>query len=151
MTVWVDADSCPGRVREIIVKAAERRGVRTVFVANHTIPLAETAAASMVVVSAEEGAADAFIVAESVVGDLVVTRDIPLAADLVERGVAVLNDRGTVFDVNNVRQRHSERDFRKGLRDAGIVIPERGGYGRKEIHAFSNAFDRVLTRLLSTC
>ncbi len=102
----------------------------------------------MVVVSAEEGSADRYIVEHARSGDIAITRDIPHAADLVERGVLVLNDRGTVFSAENVRERLSVRDFMYDLRNSGVGVPERGRFGQRDIALFAQAFDRELTARL---
>lgn len=143
-TIWVDADSCPQRIREIIANAARRVSRYAVFVANRKIPFPRNAFTKMVVVSSAEGSADAYILAHSTSADIVVTRDIPHAADLVERGVAVVNDRGDTYTAENIRERLSVRNFMKGLRESGLSVPEHGSYGAKQIALFSAAFDRVL-------
>ncbi|TVQ39694.1 MAG: DUF188 domain-containing protein [Spirochaetaceae bacterium] len=148
MRIWVDADSCPARVREIICKASRRRGVAAVFVANRRIRLPGGHQLLSVLVPAEEQSADTYLIAHAEAGDLAVTRDIPLAAELVKRGVLVLNDRGDVYSADNVRERLSIRDHMYELRASGIATPETGGFGKREIFAFANAFDRALTRLL---
>lgn len=147
MKIWVDADSCPRPVREIIVRAAERTGVEALFVANRPVPGIEEGA-GLVVVGKDEGAADDYIFDHSTVGDLVVTRDIPLAKRLVDRGTTVVNDRGDLFTAENVGERLSVRNFMYQLRSSGLLIPTERSFGAKETQAFANAFDRELTRLL---
>lgn len=149
LTVWVDADSCPTRVREIICAASTRRGVDAVFVANRKIPLPESGRVSTVVVDEGDQSADAYLVEHARCGDLAVTRDIPLAAQLVGAGLTVLNDRGDVFTEANVRERLSIRDHMYELRTSGIMVGEQSRYGKREIYRFSNAFDRELTRVLN--
>ncbi len=148
MTVWVDADSCPQRVREIVIRAAARRGVPAVFVANRRIPLPKNGRVSAVVVPKGDDSADLHITDRAAPGDLVITRDIPLAAQLVEKNVRVINDRGDVFTAENIRERLSVRNFMKDLRDAGLYESPSGGFGPREIRLFSDAFDRELTRIL---
>jgi len=147
-TIWVDADSCPLRVRDIIGRAADRTGVTAVFVANRKIPLPPSTHVRMVVVEAVEGSADAYIVAHATRGDLAVTRDIPHAADLVERGVVALNDRGTIYTAENIRERLSVRDFMHDLRASGVDAPERSRFGPKEIALFAQSFDKTLSARL---
>jgi uncharacterized protein YaiI (UPF0178 family) len=148
MTVWVDADSCPSRVREIVTRAAARRGVAAIFVANRRIPLPKNKKVSSVVVPAGADSADAHISERAEPGDLVITRDIPLAAELVEKNVRVINDRGDVFTAENIRERLSVRNFMKDLRDSGLFESSSGGFGPREIRLFSDAFDRELTKML---
>jgi hypothetical protein len=148
MKIWVDADSCPRQVRDIVAKAATRRGVPAEFVANRNVPVLSGTNVTMTVVA--EGAADADRHITDCAGpeDLVVTRDIPLAEELVNRGVLVLNDRGTVFTTENVAARRSIRDVMQGLRQArGETLGGRS-YGSKETKAFADAFDRALTAKL---
>jgi len=148
MKIWVDADSVPVRVREIIIKACRREKIAACFVANRKIPLEEAEEITFIVVPATEGSADARILAEVEPEDLVVTRDIPLAADLVEKEIVVLNDRGTLYTPENVRERLSMRNFMKDLRELGLPIDESGKFGSKDVQAFANAFDRELRKKL---
>ena len=147
VTVWVDADSCPLKVREIVARAADRRGFSAVFVANRRIPVRRNPRIVNVLVPAGEGSADAYITGMARTGDLVITRDIPLAADLVEGDVRVINDRGDVFTAENIRERLSVRNYMKSLRDSGLYESPSGGFGPREIRLFADAFDRELTRL----
>jgi len=148
MIVWVDADSCPVRVRQIVAKAAGKRKVLCVFAANRKIPLeASGDYMKSAVVTKIEGSADAYICEKSSVGDLVITRDIPLAATLVKSGVTVINDRGDVFTAQTIGERLSLRNFMKDLRESGIYESPDKTYGPKQVRLFSNAFDRELTRL----
>lgn len=148
MKIFVDADSCPQAVRAIVCRAAVREGLECVFAANRKIPLPEDELIKMVQVEEGEGVADQFIVDNSAPGDLVVTRDIPLAADLVEQKVVVVNDRGEIYTPENIRQRLSIRNLMKEFRDSGIMPDPDGSFGRKEIQLFANAFDRELRKLI---
>jgi uncharacterized protein len=152
MKIWVDADSCPVRIREIICKASLKRNIPAVFVANREIPLPEynpekPGTIERVVVSAGEGAADKYILENGQSGDLFITRDIPLAAELVEKGHKALNDRGVLYTEENVRERLSMRNFMTEMRQSGIQLEFHGKIGKKEIYDFSNAFDRELQKL----
>lgn len=146
MTIWVDADSCPKRVRDIVARAAEKRDVAAVFVANRAIHTPPTV--SFIEVSESPEAADRYLVEHAETGDLAVTRDIPLAAELVDSGLIVLNDRGDVYSTENVRERLSIRDFMKELRSRGEYEMPGRGYSNREVQAFAAAFDRELTRCL---
>lgn len=150
MRIWVDADSCPARVREIICKAADRRGISALFVANRIIPLPRGPHIEAIVVPAEDQRADEFLTAQATAGDVAITRDIPLAAELVARGAVVLNDRGELYSEENVRERLSIRDHMYQLRTNGIQTPETDRFGRRHIQQFANALDRTLTRLLKS-
>ena len=148
MTIWVDADSCPVRVREIIVKASLRLSLVAVFVANRDIPLTSHEFVRSVVTSSNEQSADVYIVSHAIKGDLVVTRDIPLAAQLVEAGIAVINDRGTEFEKDSMRERLSIRNFMYDAQLFGISNDKVGQFGKKDVQKFSATFDKVLTRLI---
>lgn len=148
MTIWVDADSCPVRVREIICKASLRLSVTAVFVANRLIPVASHELINFVVTSGDEQSADNYIIEHSKKGDLVITRDIPLAVALVELGIAVINDRGVLFTPDNVPERLSMRDFMYEVRSNGLMTDKMGAFNKKDLQNFSNTFDSVLTKLL---
>jgi uncharacterized protein YaiI (UPF0178 family) len=147
MTIWVDADSCPVRVREIVAKAARARKIPAVFVANRRIPLERNAWVSARLVAKTRDSADACILGGAKAGDLTITRDIPLAAELVKLGLRVINDRGNAFSADTIAERLSIRDFMKDLRDAGLYEDPEGSFGAKEAKLFADTFDRELTRL----
>ncbi|MFP4644756.1 MAG: DUF188 domain-containing protein [Spirochaetales bacterium] len=146
MKILVDADSCPRRVREVILRASKRTGISAVFIANRRMPDVVKARSDMRVVAD----ADSLILEEAGDDDLVITRDIPLAAELVGNGIRVINVRGTVYTGENVRERLSWRDFMADLREKGTFVPESDRFGECDLREFANAFDRELTRLRRT-
>ena len=146
MRIWVDADSCPVRVREIIAKASSREFIDVYFVANRPVPVPPGTTVHSVIVPAVEGKADSFIVENVHQDDLVVTRDIPLASELVALGITVLNDRGTEYSQENVRERLSIRNVMQLMREQGLTHDRLRSFGKKEVHLFSNAFDRILRK-----
>lgn len=148
MKIWVDADSCPVRIRGIICKAALRINRQAIFTANRSIPLPQCKTVSMVVTEATEQAADKFIVANAKSGDLVITRDIPLAKTLVDLHITVINDRGTLFTAGNINTFVSVRNFMYELQANGLSPEKTNSFGKKEIQKFSNLLDTVLTKLL---
>jgi uncharacterized protein YaiI (UPF0178 family) len=148
VTIFVDADSCPKPVREAVIRAAKRTGVPAVFAANRTIPGIAGANITMEICPSHEGAADDFIVLQAVPGDLVITRDIPLASRLVEKSIIVINDRGRIYTEENIREQLSIRDFVVGLANSGMGIERTASYGNKELKQFSDGFDKTLTRLM---
>lgn len=148
MTIWIDADSCPVRVRQIVCKASLRLSVPLVFVANRSIPVTNHELIGFVKTDEKEQSADNYIIASSKKGDLVITRDIPLAATLVELGIAVINDRGLLFTPDNVRERLSIRDFMYEVRSNGLLTDRMSVFSKKDLQNFSNTFDSVLTKLL---
>ncbi len=151
MTVWADADSLPREARELIgrrtrMPAGESAGIEAVFVSNRKIPLPAGENLRAELVAAGDGMADDRMLAAALPGDILVTRDLPLAARAVEAGLLVINDRGESWDAGTVRERLSLRDRAEELRKAGIAAPmDRGrGYGPREARAFAGALDRAL-------
>ena len=148
MQILVDADSCPREARKMVLRFAGRLGIKAVFAANRPIPdLPPTA--QMELCPPGEGEADMRIMALAMPGDLVLTRDLPLAEKLVEGGIAVLDDRGRVFTRENIKQLRSVRDFVVGLADNGLETERTASYGREELNALANSLDRELTQLQS--
>ncbi|GHV45704.1 UPF0178 protein [Spirochaetia bacterium] len=155
MKIFVDADSCPRPARDLVLRASARTGVRAVFAANRPIPLTsgdtargEGAAAQMELCPPGENSADNRIVELAKPGDLVVTRDIPLASRLVEAGVCVIDDRGRLYTRENIRERLSLRNFMVGLAESGLGMERSNSYGKKELKAMADSLDQALTRLL---
>ncbi|MCL2130730.1 MAG: DUF188 domain-containing protein [Treponema sp.] len=148
MQIYVDADSCPKEAREMILRFAARLNIMAVFAANRPIPGLPKDVAKMELCPPGEGAADDRIATLSQPGDLVVSRDLPLAERLVEAGVLVMDDRGRAFTKENIREKRSLRDFTVGLAENGFDYERMASYGKKELNAFANSLDRELTRLL---
>ena len=148
MRIWVDADACPREVRAILQKAAVRLKIPMVLVANAVIPVPESEWISTLVVPPRADEADKRIVSELEAGDLVITADVPLAAEVVEKEAWALDPRGELYDADNVRSRLSERDFMEGMRSAGLVQGGPSEYGDVDKQRFAAALDRFLTRRL---
>lgn len=149
MRIWIDADAAPREVKDVVFRAAKRRSVETILVANQRIAIPANAdTVSMVVVREGADVADRYIVAKSASGDLVVTADIPLAALLVEKKVDVIDPRGDAYDATNIASRLSLRDFMDQMRGAGVTTEGSRPYGDQDKKAFANTFDRLLTKLL---
>lgn len=148
MRVWVDADSCPKDVRDLLIKAAGKRKLSMVFVADRPVALPETRNIEFRLVETGINSADGEIAGDARAGDLVITRDIPLAARLVKAGVRAIDDRGFVFSEKNIGERLSMRNLMYGLREAGIQAERAKPAGRQDLKAFADAFDREITRLL---
>ncbi|MFO8042027.1 MAG: DUF188 domain-containing protein [Alkalispirochaeta sp.] len=150
VSVLVDGDSCPVPVRSLLIRAALRRGIEVRFFANRPLQLEEGYQATVV---SGESVDDALtrLVEELRAGGVVpvvITRDIPLAEEIVLRGGMALNDRGTVFDAESIAERRSLRDAAAHIRASGLeTMSRRGGYGSQEKKAFADALDRTLTRL----
>jgi uncharacterized protein YaiI (UPF0178 family) len=153
MQILVDADSCPREAREMLLRFSARLGIKTTFAANRPIPGIASPGlpkdtAVMELCPPGEGAADNRIAELARPGDLVLTRDLPLAERLVDAGVLVLDDRGRVFTKENIRERRSIRDFVVGLAENGLETERTASYGKKELNAFANSLDRELSRLI---
>ncbi|MBF5043247.1 YaiI/YqxD family protein [Aggregicoccus sp. 17bor-14] len=148
MRIWVDADACPGAVRDIVLRAAERLRVPAVFVANKRLSLPRSDVVSSVQVGAGLDVADQHIAASAQAGDLAITQDIPLAALLVPRGVVVMDPRGELFTPENVEERLSLRNFMQELREGGVMTGGPAGFGAQDKQQFAATFDRELSRLL---
>lgn len=147
LTVLVDADSCPAPLRAFLAEEAARRGFTAHFVANRAVE-EERDGVEMTVCGPESGAADDAIVSLAGGNDIVVTRDIPLAARLVEKGVAAMNDRGTLFTKDNIEERLLERSFSMNLAEIGFTGSSRGFYGERELRKFRGTFGFLLERRL---
>ncbi|WP_261844538.1 YaiI/YqxD family protein [Aliamphritea ceti] len=148
LTVWVDADACPNVIKDILYRAAERKQVPTVLVANQFLRVPQSAYIRSVQVAAGFDVADNYIAAHCLGDDLVITADIPLAAEVVEKGVLAINPRGELYTAENIRQRLNMRDFMAELRDAGMVSGGPPKLGQTDRQQFANQLDRLLTRLL---
>lgn len=148
MRIWVDADACPGPVRDILLRASQRLKVPTVFVANRGLSLPRSELVSTVQVGAGLDVADQHIATSAQKGDLAVTQDIPLAALLVPRGVVVLDPRGELFTEENISERLSVRNFMHELRESGVMTGGPGGFSAQDKQRFAAALDRELSRLL---
>jgi uncharacterized protein len=145
MTIWVDADACPRAVKEILVRAANKRGVDIVFVANRWMQPPKSPRVRTVTVTAGADVADDHIVEACQPGELVITFDIPLAARAVEKGAVVITPHGTELDATNVGERLSLRDFKEDLRNMGVETGGPSAFGELEKRAFANALDRWIT------
>lgn len=147
MTIWVDADACPLVVRQILFRAAARTGVQLTLVANQHVNAPRAANVRMLRVPSGFDVADNEIVRRVEGGDLVVTSDIPLAAEVIERGAEALSPRGEEHTSENIRAKLNMRDFMDTMRASGVDT--RGGpaaYGQRDKQAFANALDRYLAR-----
>ena len=150
ITIWVDADSCPSLVRNHTVKMGNKLGLRVVFAANKKI-CCDAAAGTyeMAVCNTGKDAADNYIFENCKSGDLVITRDIVFADRLVECGICTINDRGTEFTREMIKERLSVSDFDKQLAEIGLVKHYHEGYDKKKFAAFANSFDKVIHKLIS--
>ncbi len=148
MRIWVDADACPGSIKELIVRAARRLKVQAVFVANKHIGLPDSTYLSTVRLPKDPEAVDEHIAQSAQENDLAVTQDIPLASALIPKGVVVMTPRGELFTEANMGERLSIRNFMQDIREAGATTPGPKQFSQRDKQRFADAFDRELTRLM---
>lgn len=146
MKMWVDADACPGVIKEIIFRAAERARVQTTLVANQAMRVPASAYVRFTQVAAGFDVADNHIVASVAPNDLVITADIPLAAAAIEKGAHALNPRGELYTKDTIRERLSMRNFMDELRGSGIATGGPAALGSRDREAFANSLDRYLRK-----
>lgn len=147
ISIWVDADACPKVIREILFRAARRAECPLTLVANHMLPVPKSPWIRARQVPQGFDVADDYIAQQVGSGDLVVTSDIPLAAEVIDKGAAVISPRGEQFTRENIRQRLNMRDFMETMRSSSV---EPGGgpppLGGKDKQVFANALDRYLAK-----
>ena len=146
MVVWVDADACPTQIKEILFRAAERVQVNTVLVANHALRVPKSRFIKAKQVESGFDVADARILADLSAGDLVVTADVPLAAQAVTANAFALNPRGTFYTPDNVQDHLARRNFMDALRSSGETTRGPPALNKTDIQTFANELDKFLTR-----
>jgi len=146
MKIWVDADACPGVIKEILFKAARRVSCELTLVANHPMPVPRSPLVNLLIVPAGFDVADNEIVQRCEAGDLVVTGDIPLAAEVIEKKAHALNPRGEFYSAANIRQRLNMRDFMDTLRSSGIDTGGQAAMSQADRREFANQLDRFLQK-----
>ena len=146
MKIWVDADACPVVVKEILFRAAERTGIQTTLVANQALRTPKSRYIDTLQVPKGFDVADNEIVRRLDAGDLVITSDIPLAADVIEKGGVALSPRGELYSAENIRGRLNMRDFMDTLRASGIDTGGPPVLSQSDRQAFANHLDTLLTR-----
>lgn len=146
MNIWVDADACPRPIKDIICRASTRTKTPCCFIANQPLSVPSSPFIRAVQVSAGYDVADNEIVSRSINGDLVITQDIPLAAELVDKGVFVLTPRGEWLNSNNVKQRLMMRDFNETLRASGLHSGGPSALNQRDRMTFGNQLDSWLAK-----
>lgn len=147
MQIWVDADACPVVIRQILFRAAKRTGTQVTLVANHALPVPRGGTVRMLQVASGFDVADNEIVKRLYAGDLVITSDIPLAAEVIDAGGKALSPRGEQFAADTIKAKLGMRDFMETLRASGVEM--HGGpsaMGAADKQAFANNLDRILAR-----
>jgi len=145
-TIWVDADACPIVTKDILFRAAERTKIQTTLVANQAIRIPPSAYISFLRVTQGFDEADNEIVKRLQAGDLVITADIPLAADVIEKDGIALNPRGELYTKENIRDRLNMRDFMETMRASGIQTGGPAPLNKSDRQAFANQLDKLLAQ-----
>lgn len=146
MKIWVDADACPGVIKEILFRAAERTQTELVLVANHAMRIPPSKLISLMQVASGFDVADNEIVKRAEADDLVITSDIPLAAEVLEKGAHALSPRGERFTTDNIKGRLNMRDFMETMRSSGVNTGGPPALSQTDRQQFANKLDSLLAR-----
>ncbi len=148
MKIWVDADNCSSKIKDIILRASERLCVKTIFVANVELELSSFSFAESIFVEIGSDAADNKILSLVEKGDIVITADIPFAAKVLEKETVVINPRGDHYTAEKIKERLSLRNFISNLRDMGMSVESNKMSNTNSVKKFSEIFDRELTKAI---
>ncbi|MFC1848605.1 YaiI/YqxD family protein, partial [candidate division CSSED10-310 bacterium] len=148
MKIWIDADACPKGIRKIVVKASNRLHIPVRMVANNALPEAESALIKSITVPKGFDVADEHIVNELSAGDIVITADIPLAAQVVEKGALAIDPRGELYTVDNVYERLATRNLLQDLKFCGLTLTGPPPFSPADKRKFAATLDSLLTKLL---
>jgi uncharacterized protein YaiI (UPF0178 family) len=146
MKIWVDADACPVVIKDILFKAAERTATKLTLVANHALRTPNSRHISTLQVPQGFDVADNEIVNRLIAGDLVITSDIPLAAEVIEKEGLALSPRGELYSKENIRGRLNMRDFMDTMRASGIDTGGPAALSQSDRQSFASHLDTILTR-----
>jgi len=146
MKIWVDADACPKAIKDILFRVAERLSITTTLVANHTLQTPPSRYIQFLQVLAGFDVADNEIVKRLIIGDLVITSDIPLAYEVLCGGGHAINPRGELYTQDNIKERLNMRDFMDTLRSSGIDTGGPTALSSRDIQAFANQLDKFLVK-----
>lgn len=144
--IWIDADACPRVIKDILVRAAERKRCQVIFVANQHLQMPASPFVKAVKVGAGFDIADNHIALHVTAGDLVVTADIPLAAAVIAKGALALNPRGQLYSQDNIRERLAMRDFMEEMRSSGQVSGGPAAMSQSDRRAFAAQLDKLLAK-----
>ena len=146
MKIWVDADACPGVIKDVLFRAAKRCEVYCTLVANMSLHTPESDFIDCVVVKAGPDVADAHIAQNTQTGDIVVTADIPLAALVVDAGGVAINPRGELYTSQNIGARLQARNLMDQLRGSGMDTGGPPPFNNKDVQSFANSLDKLLAK-----
>jgi len=146
MKIWVDADACPAVIKEILYRAANRAQVPLTLIANQMLRVPPSPWIQALQVPSGFDVADQRIVQESETGDLVITADVPLAAQVIAKGAVVIDPRGELLNTHNIQERLTMRNFMEGLRSSGVETGGPAALSSADRQAFANQLDRLLAK-----
>ncbi|MGD8976794.1 MAG: YaiI/YqxD family protein [Gammaproteobacteria bacterium] len=149
MNIWVDADACPAVIKNILFKAAERTGIPLILVANQPVSVPRSPHIRTLQVGAGFDVADNEIVKRMGAGDLVITADIPLADEVIEKGGHALNPRGELYSADTIKAKLNMRDFMDTMRASGIHTGGPAALSQSDRQAFANHLNTLLSRFLA--
>ena len=144
MKIWVDADACPVVIKEILFRVAVRKEIPLALVANHVMRVPSSIHIRFIQVPAGFDVADNEIVKRVEKDDLVITGDIPLASEVIEKGAVALNPRGELYTIENIKARLNMRDFMETMRASGVDTGGPPPLNQKDRQNFANQLDRYL-------
>lgn len=148
MNIWVDADACPAVIKDILYRAAQRLQQPLTLVANQMLRTPPSPLISAVQVSRGFDVADDYIVARAAPGDLVITADIPLASEVLQKGAHVLSPHGERYTADSISERLTMRDMMEELRSAGVNTGGPSAFSQADRRAFASALDQLLHKAL---
>ncbi|MBN8475914.1 YaiI/YqxD family protein [Sulfuritalea sp.] len=146
MQIWVDADACPGVIKEILFRAATRHALAVILVANQMLRVPHSPHIRAVQVPRGFDVADSYIVEQAAAGDLVITADIPLAALVIDKQAFAINPRGELYSAENIRQLLDMRNFMDTLRSSGVNTGGPPAFSHADRQYFANQLDRFIAR-----
>lgn len=146
MKIWVDADACPAAIKEILYRAANRAEIPLTLIANQMLRVPPSPWISAFQVPSGFDVADQRIAQDAVAGDLVITADIPLAAQVIAKGANVIDPRGNLLDKHNIQERLTMRNFMETLRNSGVETGGPAALSSADKQAFANQLDRLLAK-----
>lgn len=146
MKIWVDADACPVVIKDILFRAAERTKIQTTLIANHAMRIPPSQYISLYQVTKGFDVADDEIVKRLESGDLVISSDIPLAAEAIEKGATVLSPRGELYTAANIKARLTMRDFMDTLRSSGVDTGGPPAMNQNDRKTFADQLDKFLNQ-----
>jgi len=146
MKIWVDADACPKVVKEILFRVAERANIQVILVANQSLVIPPSAFIKSIRVASGFDVADNYIVQEIQKDDLLITADIPLAAEVIEKGGHALNPRGELYSIETIKQKLVMRDLMDQLRGSGEMTGGPSPLNQRDRREFANQLDRFVAK-----